>query len=105
MTNYFRFSGKSDTDIFPRVDRIVSVTNTTMEVLISSTTENAGPLIMSFMYVVFSSLSISLTTQTFTSNTGTTAQTVRIFATGHPIKSLRGSLRQIPPLQEWFKET
>ena len=52
MTNYFRFSGKSDTDIFPRVDQIVSVTNTTMQVLISSTTENAGPLVMSFMYVV-----------------------------------------------------
>jgi len=50
MTNYFRFSGKSDTDIFPRVDQILSVTNSTIQVLISSTTENAGPLVMSFMY-------------------------------------------------------
>lgn len=50
LINYFRFSGKSDSDIFPRVDQIVSVTTTTLEILISSTTENAGPLVMSFMY-------------------------------------------------------
>lgn len=50
LTNYFRFANKADTDTFPRVEQITAVTNTSITILISSTTENAGPLVLGLLY-------------------------------------------------------
>eukprot|EP00940_MAST-03C_sp_MAST-3C-sp2_P001642 g1642.t1 len=50
LTKYFRFVGSNEGDTFPRVEMITSVNVSSMSIVVSSTTDNGGPLVMSFLY-------------------------------------------------------
>eukprot|EP00939_MAST-03C_sp_MAST-3C-sp1_P000028 g28.t1 len=51
LATYFRFTGNEDgSNTFPRVEMIKSATNSTLEIIVSATTDTAGPMVIAFLY-------------------------------------------------------